>query len=131
MAYSLYLNPVSRALQENEIYDRFNILRTHRSYERAEDGKMMDEWLGALEKDILSRTFEEKMEEAIFHVDMFFRNPDNRGTGYRTIKVYPGDTHFLQAVFGEKAAGIVDYATGGYAEDEDMVVIRQKINHIP
>ena len=40
------------------------------------------------------------------------------------LNVYPGDTEFIRAVYGEKADAFVDYARGGYAKDEDIVVLK-------
>lgn len=44
--------------------------------------------------------------------------------GYKSFDVYPGDEHFLKAVFGDQAEAVVAYATGGYAASEDIAALK-------
>ena len=38
--------------------------------------------------------------------------------------IYPGDTHFLTAVYGDQAEAVRDYLSGGYAENPDIVALK-------
>ena len=44
---------------------------------------------------------------------------------YRSINIYPSDTHLLSAIAGSQAQALSDYLSGGYAESETALVIQQ------
>ncbi len=121
----IYLYGEAAALIDGSsaMYDKFGVLPSYMTLEEEADQPKIKEWLAALKQDILERTFEEKQQDALFTLDVSGGNDEER-VYYKTLEIYPGDEHFLKAVFGEKAEAIVDYATGGFAADEDIVVLK-------
>ena len=119
----LYLN-AQNGVQLDAFYERFGVPPAFAGYTREDDGPKIDELISALKLDILNRTFEEKQEDSIFSIHFSFRVPDSSGTIYKSMDIYPGDTNFLKAVFGDKAEAITEYSAGGYADSEDIVVLK-------
>ena len=121
----LYINPENNMLNRDEFYEVFGIpMRTFKSYSRNDNGVAMDELLAALREDILNRTFADRQTAPLLSVSLSIDAPDGGISLYRSVPVYPGDTHFLTAVFGDKAKEIIAYACGGYAQSEDIVVLK-------
>ena len=125
----LYINPENNMLNRDEFYEAFGIpMRTFKSYSRNDNGAAMDELLAALREDILNRTFEDRQTAPLLSVSLCIDVPDGGIAMYKSVPVYPGDTHFLTAVFGDKAEEIIDYACGGYVQSEDIVVLKVEYN---
>ena len=119
----MYLNPETAVMQLDAFYERFGMVMAFRSFSRADESRRMDELLSALKADVLSRTFEEKQGNAILSADLYIESAES-GPIFRSVPVYPGDENFLKAVFGDRAAEVVDYVTGGYADSEDIAVLK-------
>lgn len=120
----MYLSSERSVMHRDEFYERFGMIGSLRGFSRVNDSARMDEMLGALKQDILKRTFEEKQEDAVLCLDLTIQLPDTRSTLYRSVSIYPGDTNFLKAAFGERAQEITDYVTGGYADSGDVVILK-------
>jgi len=120
----LYLNAQSNAIDQDAFFERFGMSVIYRGMSRSDDAERIDELLQALKADILSRTFEEKQEDAILSLDLNIQLPNDAGTSYKSAEVFPGDEHVLRAVFGEQAEEVVSYVTGGFADSEDIAVLK-------
>ncbi len=120
---TLYCYNQNEAMQEDAFYEQFGASALNRGLSRQEDGMLMDLLLEALEADILNRTFEEKQQTALLSLEFNIDLPDG-GMQYLEMKVYPGDTNVLRAIYGEKMEEVVRYASGGYADSEDIVVLK-------
>jgi len=118
----MYVNTQSPIMENDIFYERFG--NANRNYEREKDGGKLNELLGALSKDILNRTLDERQKDAILSVGLTIETPGSRDTRYKQLEIYPGDTNVLNALFGSKAEEVVQYMTGGYAESEDIVILK-------
>ena len=56
-------------------------------------------------------------------VDLQINLPDSN-VSFEQVSIYPGDEHFLNALFGEQAEEVVRYASGGFADSEDIAVLK-------
>ncbi|MGN0992101.1 MAG: hypothetical protein ACI4O4_11655 [Candidatus Ventricola sp.] len=120
---TLYCYNQNEAMQEDAFYEQFGASALNRGMSRQEDGMLMDLLIEALKADILNRTFEEKQQTALLSLEFNIDLPDG-GMQYLEAKVYPGDTNVLRAIYGEKMEEVVRYASGGYADSEDIVVLK-------
>lgn len=120
----IYLSISVRALKNNELYEQFGVFADYMSLSRREDVLTLNKWVEALKADLLDRTFAEKQQNEIFHLQIHARNPETGRHVYQSMPIYPGDEHFLKAVFGDKAEEAIAYATGGYASNPDLVVLK-------
>ena len=59
----------------------------------------------------------------LLEVDLQIDLPDSNAS-FEQVSIYPGDEHFLNALFGEQAEEVVRYASGGFADSEDIVVLK-------
>lgn len=121
---TLSLYSSTSALRNDELYEKFGVFPDYMSLEREKDAPTMDAWLKALKEDILSRTFAEKQKDEILNLQVCATDPATGNSTYQSFDIYPGDEHFLKEVFGDQAKAIADYATGRYAESEDIVVLK-------
>lgn len=121
---TLSLYSSTSALRNNELYEKYGVYPDYMSLEREKDAPAMDAWLKALKEDILSRTFAEKQKDEILNLQICATDPATGNSTYQSFDIYPGDERFLKEVFGDQAEAIADYATGGYAESEDIVVLK-------
>ena len=80
--------------------------------------------LSALTTDIRNRTLDERQRDAILIVGLSIETPDSNGTIYKQLNIYPDDTNVLGVLFGDEAEEIAEYATGGYADNEDIAVLK-------
>lgn len=121
----IYLYSPSYGAGYEQIFKRFGVYgSTELNRKNAQDGALISKWVEALQADILSRTMEEKQRDALFELSIGSVDPQTGDTQYKSLFVYPDDEHFLKEVFGDQMQAIVDYATGGYAADENIVVLR-------
>lgn len=118
----MYVNTRSPMMENDIFYERFG--NANRNYEREKDGEKLDELLGALAKDILNRTLDERQKDAILSVGLTVETSDSSGTLYKQLEIYPGDMNVLKVLFGSDAEEMVQYMTGGYADNEDIVVLK-------
>ena len=120
----LYLNSRTNALRNNELYEQFGVFPDYMSLNEKDDGPTITAWLSALKEDVLTRTFAEKQQDEIMDLQINAIDPRTGNTAYQSFEVYPGDEHFLKAVFGDQAEAVVAYATGGYAASEDIAALK-------
>ena len=120
----LYASERLSIMRQDIFYDAFGTPALYRDYTRSEDGPMLDELLSALKQDILDRTFEEMQKLEILNVTLGIESSGASDARYVDLSIYPGDTNFLKALFGEKTEAVIDYVTGGYAGGEDFAVLK-------
>ena len=120
----LYLNSRTNALRNNELYEQFGVFPDYMSLNEKDDGPTITAWLSALKEDVLTRTFAEKQQDEIMNLQINAVDPRTGNSTYQSFDVYPGDEHFLKAVFGDQAEAVVAYATGGYAASEDIAALK-------
>ena len=118
----MYVNTQSPMMENDVFFERFG--NANRSYDREKDGETMDVLLSALAKDILNRTLEERQKDALMSIGLTVEIPGSRETRYKQLDIYPGDTNVLQVLFGSVAQEMVQYMTGGYADSEDIAVLK-------
>ena len=119
----MYISTVNAVLDQDAFFEKFNIRMLYRSYERQKDGVVIDLLLEALRQDILNRTLEDKQEMPLLEVDLRIDLPDANDS-FKQVSIYPGDEHFLNALFGEQAEEVVRYASGDFTENDDIVVLK-------
>ncbi len=119
----MYISTVNAVLDQDAFFEKFNIRVVYRNYERQKDGVVIDLLLEALRQDILNRTLEDKQEMPLMEVELRMDLPDSN-VSYEQVSIYPGDEHFLRAFFGEQTEDMVRYASGGFADSEDIVVLK-------
>ena len=119
----MFISTVNAVLDQDAFFEKFNIRMLYRSYERQKDGVVIDLLLEALRQDILNRTLEDKQEMPLLEVDLQINLPDSH-VSFEQVSIYPGDEHFLNALFGEQAEEVVRYASGGFTENDDIVVLK-------
>ena len=119
----MYISTVNAVLDQDAFFEKFNIRMLYRSYDRQKDGVVIDLLLEALRQDILNRTLGDKQEMPLLEVDLQIDLPDSNAS-FEQVSIYPGDEHFLRALFGEQMEEVVRYASGGFADSEDIVVLK-------
>ena len=119
----LYINTVNAVLDQDAFFEKFNTRMLYRTYDRQKDGVVIDLLLEALKQDILNRTLGEKQQMPLLDVSLYIKMPDSDGY-FEQMSIYPGDEHFLNALFGDQADEVVRYATGGFADSEDIAVLK-------
>lgn len=119
----MYISTVNAVLDQDAFFEKFNIRMLYRSYDRQKDGVVIDLLLEALRQDILDRTLGDKQEMPLLEVDLQIDLPDSNAS-FEQVSIYPGDEHFLRALFGEQMEEVVRYASGGFADSEDIVVLK-------
>lgn len=120
----LYMNPTAASLTDERVYERFGIY-PHYNQVRADQHKdTVEKWMNALKLDILDRTFDEIKEDNLFMLQIQYSDPEKEKSGFTSVRIYPGDTNFLNAVFGENAQAIIDYAQGGFAADGRILALK-------
>ena len=117
----LYLNTRTTALRNGELYEKFGVFPDYTSLSGEKDKPTIDRWLAAICKDIETRTFAEKQQDAIMSLQLNIE--ENGRYLYRVVDIHPSDELFLREVFGDKAKEIVEYAVGGYASSEDILTL--------
>lgn len=118
----VYINTQSPVMENEAFYERFG--NANRNYEWEKDAGEIKTLFSALSWDILNRTLDERQKDAILNVGLTVETSDSSGTLYKQLKIYPGDMNVLKALFGSRAEEIVQYATGGYADSEDIAVLK-------
>lgn len=119
----MYIDSMNEAMNRDAFYEKFDARTLYRGYRRVDDSLKVDLLLDSLKQDILNRTLEEKQERPILSVMLCIESPD-ADPYYAQMRIYPGDENFLRAVFGEQAQEIVQYVSGGFAQSEDIVVLK-------
>ncbi|MGN0773722.1 MAG: hypothetical protein ACI4MP_08015 [Candidatus Ventricola sp.] len=119
----LYINTVNDVMDQDAFFEKFNVRMLYRTYERPKDGVVIDLLLEALRQDILNRSLEDIQERPLLNVNLYIE-PQDSSACYEQMYIYPGDTHFLSALFGEQTEEVVRYASGGYVDSEDIAVLK-------
>jgi len=60
----------------------------------------------------------------MFRLQFQYEDPQTGHGNYRSVNIYPTDINVLTAAFGEKAQQMIDYATGGFAANENIVALK-------
>ena len=118
----VHINTESPMLEDEAFFVRFG--HANRSYDREKDGDAMNTLLNALKWDILDRTLEERQQDALLNISLNIGIPGSNGTLYKQLDIYPGDMNVLKALFGSDAQEMVQYMAGGYADSEDIAVLK-------
>ena len=118
----VYINTQSPVLENEAFYERFG--NANRNYEWEKDAGKIKTLLSALSWDILNRTLDERQKDAILSVGLTVETSDSSGTLYKQLEIYPGDMNVLKVLFGSDAEEMVQYMTGGYADSEDIAVLK-------
>lgn len=122
----LFVSSNHSFMEREEFFTRFGVL-PDMSLSRSEDPVKLNKIVAAYRDDVLGRTFGEKKKRELFTLDISWRVDESGepGTdGYVNAPVFEGDENVLRALFGDKAEEVVDYLTGGYAADENIVVLQ-------
>ena len=109
-------------MEDEVFFSRFG--HANRSFEREKDGDAMNTLLSALKWDILNRTLEERQQDALMSIVLTIEIPGSRETRYKQLDIYPGDLNVLKILFGSDAEEMVRFMTGGYADSEDIAVLK-------
>lgn len=80
--------------------------------------------LEALQKDLVSRTYDDLLAEPLFTLQLTGLNEEGQFSSL-VLSLYPSDHHVLNAVFGSRKAEVVDFVSGGYAASEDVIAVKQ------
>ena len=118
----MYVNTQTPLMENDMFFERFG--HANRSFDREKDGGEINTLLSALKWDILNRTLEERQRDALLSIGFSIEIPGSRETHYKQLKIYPGDLNVLNVLFGTDAEEMVQYMTGGYADSEDIVVLK-------
>jgi len=119
----LYMNCNAPFGERELFYDKFGVL-PDLNLNRSEDPQKMDKILLALRDDVEDRSFSDKKKREIFTLDLSFHNEETGEDGYINVPIFAGDENVLKAIFGNKAVNVTDYLTGGYAADENIIVLQ-------
>ena len=119
----MYLSPQTNLLGRDEFYARFGVL-PDMNLNRSQDSVKINAILTAYREDVNTRTFAEKKKRELFTMDISWRDEETGYESYVNAPVFAGDENVLKAIFGDKAKDVVEYFTGGYAADENMVVLQ-------
>lgn len=122
---SLYLSCNAIGVMHNQVRERFGAdeFNLHAEHDAAQIRSLMT----ALQQDISTRTLAEMQQDSIYSLSVYARDPATGNFHYNTLPIYPGDVEFLRTAFAEQAEDIIDYVTGGFAADEDVVAL--KVTH--
>lgn len=123
-AENLYLNASRSVLQEENMYEQFGLYPNYMNLDRRENAAQMDQWLNAAKEDVMNRTFADKKKDPLYTMQIILKNPETNDYDFHTLQIYPDDSNLLQAIFGDKAQDVIEYATGGYAANEEMVALQ-------
>ena len=118
----MYVNTQTPMMENDMFFKRFG--HANRSFELDKDGDAMNTLLSALKWDILNRTLEERQQDALMSIGLTIEIPGSRETRYKQLDIYPGDLNVLKVLFGSDAEEMVQYMTGGYADSEDIAVLK-------
>ena len=121
----LYVNSQTPVMNKDEFYAQFGA--PYASFDQTNDGEKIAELLSALKADILGRTLEERQRGEILSVGLSIKVPGSGKTTYKNMNIHPGDTNTLRVIFGDQAEAAAAYTTGGYAGNEEFVVL--KVNY--
>ncbi|MBQ8617964.1 MAG: hypothetical protein IJ418_10735 [Clostridia bacterium] len=118
----VHINTQSPMLEDEALFVRFG--HVDRSYDREKDDDAMNTLLSALKWDILNRTLEERQQDALLSISLNIGIPGSNETLYKQLDIYPGDMNVLKVLFGSDAQEMVQYMAGGYADSEDIAVLK-------
>ena len=118
----IYVNTQNPMMENDMFFERFG--HASRSFDREKDDEMMKALLNALTQDILNRTLDERQQDAFLSISLNIEVPGSRETRYKQLSIHPGDTNVLNVLFGSDAEEMVHYMTGGYADNQDIAVLK-------
>ncbi len=125
---NVYVNPYGSMFRNDELFTEFGVMPSYMNLDKARDALTIDKWMKALREDIQNRTLADKKMDPIFSLSISTRDEKTGTSDYTSVDVYPCDTNFLKLLLGDKCQDVIDYATGGYAADEDVVALQVTYN---
>ena len=125
---NVYVNPYGSMFRNDELFTEFGVMPSYMNLDKARDALTIDKWMKALREDIQNRTLADKKMDPIFSLSISTRDEKTGTSDYTSVDIYPCDTNFLKLLLGDKCQDVIDYATGGYAADEDMVALQVTYN---
>jgi hypothetical protein len=106
------------------LFVKFGVAPSYMALNEERDAPTIDKWMKALREDIMNRTFADKKKDPIFSLSISTWDEETDTSDYKNLNVYPSDTNFLKLLLGDKCQDVIDFATGGYAADEDIVALQ-------
>lgn len=125
---NVYVNTNGRMFRNDELFTEFGVMPSYMNLDKARDALTIDKWMKALREDIQNRTLADKKMDSIFSLSISTRDEKTGTSDYTSVDIYPCDTNFLKLLLGDKCQDVIDYATGGYAADEDVVALQVTYN---
>lgn len=125
---NVYVNTYGSMFRNDELFTEFGVMPSYMNLDKARDALTIDKWMKALREDIQNRTLADKKMDPIFSLSISTRDEKTGSSDYTSVDIYPCDTNFLKLLLGDKCQDVIDYATGGYAADEDVVALQVTYN---
>ena len=125
---NVYVNTNGRMFRNDELFTEFGVMPSYMNLDKARDALTIDKWMKALREDIQNRTLADKKMDPIFSLSISTWDEKTGTSDYTSVDIYPCDTNFLKLLLGDKCQDVIDYATGGYAADEDVVALQVTYN---
>ena len=125
---NVYVNTNGRMFRNDELFTEFGVMPSYMNLDKAQDPLTIDKWMKALREDIQNRTLADKKMDPIFSLSISTWDEKTGTSDYTSVDIYPCDTNFLKLLLGDKCQDVIDYATGGYAADEDVVALQVTYN---
>lgn len=125
---NVYVNTNGRMFRNDELFTEFGVMPSYMNLDKAQDALTIDKWMKALCEDIQNRTLADKKMDPIFSLSISTWDEKTGTSDYTSVDIYPCDTNFLKLLLGDKCQDVIDYATGGYAADEDVVALQVTYN---
>lgn len=125
---NVYVNTNGRMFRNDELFTEFGVMPSYMNLDKAQDALTIDKWMKALREDIQNRTLADKKMDPIFSLSISTWDEKTGTSDYTSVDIYPCDTNFLKLLLGDKCQDVIDYATGGYAADEDVVALQVTYN---
>lgn len=125
---NVYVNTYGSMFRNDELFTEFGVMPSYMNLDKARDALTIDKWMKALREDIQNRTLADKKMDPIFSLSISTRDEKTGTSDYTSVDIYPCDTNFLKLLLGDKCQDVIDYATGGYAADEDVVALQVTYN---
>lgn len=120
----VYVNTYGNMFHQDALFVKFGVAPSYMALNEERDAHTIDKWMKALREDILNRTFADKKKDPIFSLSISTWDEETNTSDYKSVDVYPSDTNFLKLLLGDKYQDVIDFATGGYAADEDIVALQ-------
>ncbi|MBQ3157408.1 MAG: hypothetical protein IJB81_10905 [Clostridia bacterium] len=125
---NVYVNSYGSMFRNDELFTEFGVMPSYMNLDKTRDALTIDKWMKALHEDIQNRTFADKKMDPIFSLSISTWDEETGTSDYTSVDIFPSDINFLELLLGDKCQDVIDYATGGYAADEDVVALQVTYN---